>query len=279
MPPAPLRPQRHLVLPLGVPGANTAFSAATAPDLAAQWRDTAALSSGVTVRTGRQAGPDAPGAGEDDVVLSAAGAAGVHVVYAVRSLADLESAGGVAGLLAALDAWADSSPDQLSVVAGRPATDPGAVLRLVALGGPPAGPVPAPSSDEAIALARLMEESLGDFGPVQAATAARGCADAGAYLDWALGNDEGGQAPDGPDLLAELRRLHVTLIGDDIALAPSTASGSVGTLPLGLAAGAAIAVVQGVFDVDPVASGQRLPVGGVPARELATRLFRPRGAR
>ena len=221
MPPAPLRPQRHLVLPLGVPGANTAFAAATAPDLAAQWRDTAALAAGVTVRSGRQADLDAPGAGEDDVVLSAGGASGVHVVYAVRSLDDLESAGGVAGLLAALDTWADSSPDQLSVVAGRAAADPGAVLRLMTLGGPPANPVPAPSSDEAIALVRVMQESLGDLGPVPTVTAARGCADAGAYLDWALQRGPGAPAAQPRiDLPAELRRLRVTLIGDDGAPPP-----------------------------------------------------------
>jgi hypothetical protein len=51
-----------------------------------------------------------------------------------------------------------------------------------------------------------------------------------------------------------------------------------GLLPLDLAAGAAIAVVQGVFDVDPVTAGEKQPVDRVPALELATRIFRSRGA-
>ena len=81
------------------------------------------------------------------------------------------------------------------------------------------------------------------------------------------------------DLLAELRRLRVTLIGDDSALTPPSTLTTPGLLPVDLAAGAAIAVVQGVFAVDPVTAGRTQPVDGVPARELATRLFRSRGAR
>ena len=284
MPPAP-RPRRHVVLPLDVPGANTAFASATARAEGADWRGTAGLPAGVSVRTGAEAGEDTPGAGADDAVLSAEDASGVHVVYAVRSLADLGAAGGVGPLLAALDTWADHSPDQLSVVAGRPAADPGAVLRLLALGGPKAVPTPAPTGDAARTMVRLMEASLGDFGPVQAVTAARGCADAGAYLDWATQGGAGEPAgadpdPDSPvDLLAELRRLRVTLIGDDSALTPPSTVGTPGALPLDRAAGAAIAVVQGVFDVDPVTAGEAQPVEGASARELATRLFRSRGAR
>ena len=270
------------MLPLDVPGANIAFASATARAEGADWRATAGMPSGVSVRTGAEAGEDTPGSGADDVVLSAEGASGVHVVYAFRSLADLEAAGGVGPLLAALDTWADHSPDQLSVVAGRPAADPGAVLRLLALGGPKAAPTPAPTGDAATTMVRLMEASLGDFGPVQAVTAARGCADAGAYLDWATQGGAGAaadRAPDSPvDLLAELRRLRVTLIGDDRALTPPSTVGTPGTLPLDLAAGAAIAVVQGVFDVDPVTAGAEQPVEEVSAMELATRLFRSRGA-
>ncbi|MET1059337.1 MAG: hypothetical protein ABWX84_07055 [Nocardioides sp.] len=273
------------MLPLDVPGANTAFAAATARAEASAWRGAVGLPAGVSVRTAAEAGADVPGAGDDDVVLSAADASGVHVVYAVRSLADLEAAGGVTPLLVALDTWADHSPDQLSVVAGRPAADPGAVLRLLALGGPNAAPTPAPTSDAATTLVRLMRESLGDFGPEQAVTAARGCADAGAYLDWATGGGSGApaggdDAPDGAvDLVAELRRLRVTLIGDDSALTPPSTVTTPGLLPVELAAGAAIAVVQGVFDVDPVTAGEVEPVDRVPARALATRLLRPRGAR
>ena len=277
------------MLPLDVPGANTAFASATARAEGPDWRTSAALPTGVVVRTGREAGSDTPGAGDDAVVLSPEGAVGVHVVYAVRSLADLHAAGGVAGLLEALEAWTDQETDQVSVVAGRPAADPGAVLRLLALGGPPAAPVSAASSDEAITLVRLMQESLHDFGPVQSVTAARGCADAGAYLDWAVQGGAGASVgddaasddsrPDAVDLLAELRRLRVTLIGDDSALTRPSPATTPGTLPPELAVGAAIAVVQGVFDVDPVTSGRKRPVDGVPVRELATRLFRPRGAR
>ena len=273
------------MLPLDVPGANTAFASATARAEGSDWRGTAGLPAGVTTRTGAEAGADTPGAGDTDVVLSAEDASGVHVVYAVRSLADLAAAGGVALLLAHLDTWADHAPDQLSVVAGRPAADPGAVLRLLGLGGPKAAPSPAPSSDAATTMVRLMEQSLGGFGPVQSVTAARGCADAGAYLDWAIRGGAGAPSaddatPDGAiDLLVELRRLRVTLIGDDSALTPPTPVTTPGLLPVELAAGAAIAVVQGVFDVDPVTTGEKQPVDGVPARELATRLFRSRGAR
>ena len=102
-----------------------------------------------------------------------------------------------------------------------------------------------------------MEACLGDFGPVAGGHRGRLCR-RGAYLDWATQGGAGEPAgadpdPDSPvDLLAELRRLRVTLIGDDSALTPPSTVGTPGALPLDLAAGAAIAVVQGVFDVDPV---------------------------
>ena len=143
MPPA-LRPHRHVVLPLDVPGANTAFASATARAEGSDWRGAAGLPAGVTVRTGAEAGADTPGAGDDDAVLSAEDATGVHVVYAVRSLADLEAAGGVGPLLAALDAWADHSPDQLSVVAGRPGGRPRRRTPAAGAGRPEGGADPGP---------------------------------------------------------------------------------------------------------------------------------------
>jgi hypothetical protein len=265
--PARPAPPLRLVLPQDVPGANSVFGPAT-DERSRPWRE-ALRRRGWVVRTGDEVA--VAGGGDGDLVLDAAGAVGVHVAYAVPDVTAVDAA----VLLGMLERRSAHSPTRLSVLAGPAAVDATEALGLLGLL-PSDGPAGPAAAGPGAALARAMKASLEGLASLRRTSVDRGCADAAAHVEWAAARSAGPEAPSAEDLRIGLRRIGVVVAGYDDALAPPPAPAAPEQLAVGVAAGAAVAVVQGALRTDPAAEPR---LADLPGRDLVGRLVRGRGAR